>query len=204
MARHPLTVLRLLPFARRSHSSTGCATARRQWLWHERCGRPSNSAALALTKASCWSDLHPRTGLSQDSAPCRANASKRRPAWGARASQGAAHHPRWPISARTTSKVACPFAGCRPSIVHPNDVLAREAPLSRAGACCRAASSVWDRPRDRSMASSDHRILAVSFHAARSCGTDQGPGHRGAGQASPTRPTPDTNGACCWTMRLRG
>src|SRR5712691_11036957 len=59
MARNPRTLLRILTFARLSSSSTGWATSRSKWLWQERCGVPGNSAAIAVTNASCLSDIPP-------------------------------------------------------------------------------------------------------------------------------------------------
>src|SRR6266568_4748301 len=78
-----------------------------------------------VTKASCLSDIHPRTGLSRRSAHCRATTINRRTSGVALESKDSANQTRFLMSSRTTDNVSWPFSGCNPSIVSTNDEISR-------------------------------------------------------------------------------
>jgi len=86
---------------------------------------PGNSPAIAVTKASCVSDLHTRTGWAKHSLHWRATMSNRRTSAGALESKGSAHQTRFCVRSRTTYRVSWPFSGCHPSIVSTRDARSR-------------------------------------------------------------------------------
>ena len=101
---------------------------------------------MPLRKASCLSDIHPRTGLPRRAAHSRAWASNRRTSAAVLEISDSANHTRLRLSSRTTYSVSCPFSGCRPSMHSTKLSTWRYSSASLCGSCCRAAEHLLITP----------------------------------------------------------